>query len=100
MYNVGFGDCFLVSFVYSATDTRHVLIDFGSFPKPKRKNAGNMVAIVGPSGMGSYHGIEGFREFSHARSVYTQPKVDVAKLGGIKPPYGPATIKAIKGMMK
>ncbi len=55
---------------------------------------------VGPSGMGSYHGIEGFREFSHARSVYTQPKVDVAKLGGIKPPYGPATIKAIKGMMK
>lgn len=42
---------------------------------------------VGPSGMGSYHGIEGFREFSHARSVYTQAKVDVAKLGGLKPPY-------------
>jgi coniferyl-aldehyde dehydrogenase len=55
---------------------------------------------VGPSGMGSYHGIEGFREFSHARSVYTQPKIDVAKLGGFKPPYGPATVKAIKGMMK
>ena len=43
---------------------------------------------VGPSGMGSYHGVEGFREFSHARSVYTQAKVDVAKLGGLKPPYG------------
>ncbi|WP_394271159.1 aldehyde dehydrogenase family protein, partial [Qipengyuania sp.] len=42
---------------------------------------------VGPSGMGSYHGVEGFREFSHARSVYTQAKVDVAKLGGLKPPY-------------
>ena len=55
---------------------------------------------VGPSGMGSYHGVEGFREFSHARSVYTQPKIDVAKLGGFKPPYGPATAKAIKGMMK
>ena len=55
---------------------------------------------VGPSGMGSYHGIEGFREFSHARSVYTQPKIDVAKLGGFKPPYGAATAKAIKGMMK
>ncbi len=55
---------------------------------------------VGPSGMGSYHGIEGFREFSHARSVYTQPKIDVAKLGGFKPPYGPATAKAIRGMMK
>ncbi|MEX0342490.1 MAG: coniferyl aldehyde dehydrogenase [Erythrobacter sp.] len=55
---------------------------------------------VGPSGMGSYHGVEGFREFSHARSVYTQPKIDVAKLGGFKPPYGPATEKAIKTMMK
>lgn len=55
---------------------------------------------VGPSGMGSYHGVEGFREFSHARSVYTQPKIDVAKLGGFKPPYGPATEKAVKAMMK
>ncbi len=55
---------------------------------------------VGPSGMGSYHGVEGFREFSHARSVYTQPKIDVAKLGGFKPPYGPATDKAVKMMMK
>ena len=55
---------------------------------------------VGPSGMGSYHGVEGFREFSHARSFYTQPKIDVAKLGGFKPPYGPATEKAVKSMMK
>ena len=55
---------------------------------------------VGPSGMGSYHGVEGFREFSHARSVYHQPKIDVAKLGGFKPPYGKATEKAIATMMK
>ncbi|HCB77343.1 MAG TPA: coniferyl aldehyde dehydrogenase [Erythrobacter sp.] len=55
---------------------------------------------VGPSGMGSYHGVEGFREFSHARSIYTQPKIDVAKLGGFKPPYGAATKKAVKTMMK
>ena len=55
---------------------------------------------VGPSGMGSYHGVEGFREFSHARSIYTQPKIDVAKLGGFKPPYGAATEKAVKTMMK
>lgn len=46
---------------------------------------------IGPSGMGSYHGIEGFREFSHARSIYTQPKIDIAKLGGLKPPYGSGT---------
>jgi coniferyl-aldehyde dehydrogenase len=25
---------------------------------------------VGPSGMGAYHGIEGFKTFSHAKSVY------------------------------
>ena len=50
---------------------------------------------VGPSGMGSYHGIEGFRTFSHAKSVYSQPKINVAKLGGLLPPYGKATHKAI-----
>ena len=55
---------------------------------------------VGPSGMGSYHGVEGFREFSHARSIYTQPKIDVAKLAGFKPPYGPATDKAARSAMK
>lgn len=55
---------------------------------------------VGPSGIGSYHAIEGFREFSHARAVYHQPKIDIAKLGGFKPPYGKATEKAIATMMK
>ncbi|MEO1220466.1 MAG: coniferyl aldehyde dehydrogenase [Pseudomonadota bacterium] len=55
---------------------------------------------VGPSGMGSYHAIEGFKEFSHARSVYHQPKIDIAKLGGFKPPYGKGTQKAVANMMK
>lgn len=50
---------------------------------------------VGPSGMGSYYGPEGFKTFSHARSVYTQPKFDLAKLAGLKPPYGPATRKTL-----
>jgi beta-lactamase superfamily II metal-dependent hydrolase len=35
-YQVGFGDCFLVSFVYTEKDKRHVLIDFGSTGLPKR----------------------------------------------------------------
>ena len=26
---------------------------------------------VGPSGMGSYHGVDGFREFSHRKAVYS-----------------------------
>ena len=55
---------------------------------------------VGPSGIGSYHGPEGFREFSHARAIYTQPKIDVAKLAGLRPPYGSATKKAIAREMK
>ena len=55
---------------------------------------------VGPSGIGSYHGPEGFKEFSHARSVYTQPKTDIAKLAGLKPPYGDTTRKSIARDMK
>ena len=55
---------------------------------------------VGPSGIGSYHAVEGFREFSHARAVYHQPKIDIAKLGGFKPPYGKSTRKAAATMMK
>ena len=55
---------------------------------------------VGPSGIGSYHGIEGFKEFSHARSVYSQPKIDVAGLAGFKPPYGDKTKKAIATQLK
>ncbi|MGB7404318.1 MAG: coniferyl aldehyde dehydrogenase [Pacificimonas sp.] len=55
---------------------------------------------VGPSGMGSYHGIDGFRTFSHAKSVYTQPKMDIAKLSGMKPPYGDALKKTLKRELK
>lgn len=50
---------------------------------------------IGASGMGSYHGFDGFKTFSHAKSIYRQPKIDFAKLAGFKPPYGAATQKAI-----
>ncbi|MBA4162368.1 MAG: coniferyl aldehyde dehydrogenase [Novosphingobium sp.] len=43
---------------------------------------------VGPSGMGNYHGLDGFKTFSHGRAVYRQPGLDVGKLSGFKPPYG------------
>ena len=36
---------------------------------------------VGPSGMGSYHGLDGFRAFSHAKAIYTQPKLSPASPG-------------------
>jgi hypothetical protein len=35
-YQVGFGDCFLLSFIYSKTVKRHVLIDFGTMELPTR----------------------------------------------------------------
>ena len=35
-YQVGFGDCFLLSFIYGESDKRHVLIDFGTTGLPKR----------------------------------------------------------------
>lgn len=50
---------------------------------------------IGASGMGNYHGIDGFRTFSHARGIYRQTSIDVASLGGLKPPYGTKTEKAI-----
>ena len=55
---------------------------------------------VGPSGMGNYHGHDGFKTFSHAKSVYRQARVDVAKLAGLKPPFGNATAKTIARDLK
>ena len=55
---------------------------------------------VGPSGMGSYHGHQGFKTFSHAKSVYRQTGINVAKLGGMLPPYGNATESTIKMQIK
>lgn len=55
---------------------------------------------VGPSGMGAYHGIDGFRTFSHARAVFTQSRIDVAALAGLRPPYGEKMLKTIRSQMR
>ncbi len=55
---------------------------------------------VGPSGMGAYHGFKGFQTFSHAKSIYKQASVNIAKLGGMLPPYGKATESTIKMQLK
>lgn len=55
---------------------------------------------IGPSGMGSYHGHDGFKTFSHAKSVYVQPKMDIAGIAGFKPPYGAKTQAALKRELK
>jgi coniferyl-aldehyde dehydrogenase len=51
---------------------------------------------VGPSGMGAYHGHDGFRTFSHAKSVFTQTKINVAEFAGLRPPYGEKILKLLK----
>lgn len=55
---------------------------------------------IGPSGMGNYHGADGFKTFSHMRAVYRQPKLDVAGLAGFKPPYGKAAAKTLAKELK
>ena len=54
---------------------------------------------VGPSGMGSYHGHDGFKTFSHAKSVYTQSKIDIAAMAGLRPPYGEKLMKLLGGQI-
>ena len=48
---------------------------------------------IGPSGMGQYHGHEGFLTFSKAKGVLTKQRLNAARL--IYPPYGTAIQKLI-----
>ena len=41
---------------------------------------------IGPSGMGAYHGIEGFKSFSHAKGILHQTGFELIKM--LRPPYG------------
>jgi len=41
---------------------------------------------IGNSGMGSYHGVEGFRELSHARTIFKRHRFFPISL--FYPPYG------------
>jgi len=45
MYNVGFGDCFLLSFQYPKK-ARHILLDYGSTAAPKRGPKNYMLKIA------------------------------------------------------
>ncbi len=53
---------------------------------------------IGPAGMGSYHGRDGFMEFSHKKAVYTQIKSEL--LAMLRPPYTDAFRKQIAGRVK
>tara|TARA_B110000858_G_scaffold154249_1_gene175922 strand:+ start:24 stop:1451 length:1428 start_codon:yes stop_codon:yes gene_type:complete len=54
---------------------------------------------VGPSGTGSYHGVEGFKNFSHTKTIYTQSKFD-GLFGLFRPPFGVKSQSAIKSQIK
>jgi coniferyl-aldehyde dehydrogenase len=49
--------------------------------------------------MGSYHGYDGFLEFSHRKSVYTQTGSEMI-LKMLRPPYGEKFRKQVQGMIK
>ncbi len=44
-YNVGFGDCFMLTFKYANRD-RHILIDFGSQRNPVNPKPRHMVKVA------------------------------------------------------
>lgn len=53
---------------------------------------------VGPSGMGAYHGIEGFRAMSHARGVLVQGRRNIGNL--LRPPFGKMADLVLKFMLR
>jgi len=53
---------------------------------------------VGPSGMGNYHGADGFKTFSHTRAVYMQTGIDIGAL--LRPPYNDRMRKLVGGRIK
>ncbi|WP_444885755.1 coniferyl aldehyde dehydrogenase [Microbulbifer sp. PSTR4-B] len=53
---------------------------------------------VGESGMGHYHGYEGFLTFSKLRPIYQQGPIDLLKL--MRPPYGKLSNKLLNLMLK
>ena len=54
---------------------------------------------VGASGMGHYHGREGFLEFSHMRTVFKAPAHDPRREWGLLPPYGEHFLPTLQSMV-
>ena len=52
---------------------------------------------VGPSGTGSYHGHDGFKEFSHAKAVYKQFSADL--MAQMMPPYKGKMFESMKNQI-
>ncbi len=54
---------------------------------------------VGPSGMGAYHGQDGFKQFSHKKAVFRQTKMEmIASM--FRPPFDEKFKKFVGGQLK
>lgn len=53
---------------------------------------------VGPSGMGAYHGKDGFDTFSHRKAVFSAPKKEVMAM--VRPPWGAKLEKMLGSQIK
>lgn len=53
---------------------------------------------IGSSGMGAYHGRDGFRTFSHAKPVFRQARFNAAGL--TRPPYGRLVERVIAALLR
>jgi coniferyl-aldehyde dehydrogenase len=53
---------------------------------------------VGPSGIGAYHGEEGFLSLSHAKGVFTQARWSLAGL--VRPPFGRLTDSVLRILLR
>ena len=53
---------------------------------------------VGPSGIGAYHGVEGFRSLSHAKGIFEQGRWNASSL--LRPPFGRLADSVLRMMLR
>jgi len=53
---------------------------------------------IGPSGMGAYHGIEGFHSLSHAKGIFQQSTLSLSTL--LRPPFGRVANVILKTLLR
>lgn len=61
-------------------------------------HAGLPFGGVGASGMGRYHGFDGFEAFSHKRGIFVQRRYSPLAL--VRPPYGPRARRLIDALLR
>jgi hypothetical protein len=90
MYNVGFGDCFLLSFHYAKQD-RHLLIDYGSTAAPKNSRGKYMTTVandIKKQCNGKLHGLVAtHRHRDHISGFTTEGDATGKIIASLKPDF-------------